>query len=1189
MILRKTGIALLCILALTAFCRVCVSSAQEDEDSAVASEEMLIDDILSSEEDSGDSGGSENTGEDEEEDIDSLLGGLETDDSEDADETGESTDAGEDEEDLGGLLEGSGDEEEADEEAETPSAEAPAAEPVVEAEEAEETTLEGLFGGFGETGEGDSEAGGQDETEETEDTEVAADEDEDLGLGDLLGAAETEEAEEEGDQAEAADEEMSMDDLLGGTTEETEEPEEKEESTQGVGDEEQPDAEETAAEKDVEEDLGLGALLGETPEKEEESEEPEIAEEEPQAEEQEEETVETEIAESEEAEPAESTGEAELKALSEEERMQETARKVEEAAASIEKEILQDERDQAAEKEEEPRAVEPEEKEEERGAVKPAPRSEQKLSPELANVMTEEELRRVALERYSRESMLAGEAALGRNNFEEAVKLFRAALDKRIPRRPETEWVRQRAREGLRNTYYQEAQLFKVQEEYEKARASAQKAANRGHEKAAKLIRELKRLIEKAEDKIDESRPADYLESKEFRQKEQDISNGLRVGRRYLAAGEYSKAEYEFEQVLDKTPDNTEAIRLLAKVAREREDRATMERETTRDDMMSRLIETWNPRDYAEVSPKGIGKPGERTRREPEPTVSARTKLIKKMEEIEIPEITFRQANINDVVDFLSEASIEYDRSDDEHKGVNIILQLGKGRAGSQEQPKQEDAGDFGLLSEEAPGAAPAEGSGAEGIDLITFNARYISLWRALDLVADVADLRVEVEENIVKLVPSDTPRGDIIVRWYSVLPSAQQKIATIKGELVGGGGGGGGGGGFAGFAGGGAGGGGDQEEGGWKEGFAEMGVEWPDGSSIKYVGSIGRLIVGNTARNLAILEQILAVINVVPYQIEIEARFVEVRRGDLNSLGFEWLLTDNWEIATNPNSGSSLHPSSQERLIARANDKAQIGAGGSGFTRANRFVSEGLGGAAVSDSLLTVAGVLTNPELEFILHAMEQRGYADMLSAPKVTTQAGHAAEIKVVTEYIYPTDFTVTPVVAGDGEVEVVIGGIVEPSAFETREVGVILGVTPEVSEDGQIIDLTMTPEVVTEPTWRNYGSSFIDGQGNEVTLNMEQPFFHTRTVATRLSIYNGATVVMGGMMTENRDSVDDKIPVLGDIPLVGRLFRSKYDRSDKRNLLIFVTAKLVDPAGKPLTAADDSIIEQSMAGEQGDSSGE
>jgi general secretion pathway protein D len=97
------------------------------------------------------------------------------------------------------------------------------------------------------------------------------------------------------------------------------------------------------------------------------------------------------------------------------------------------------------------------------------------------------------------------------------------------------------------------------------------------------------------------------------------------------------------------------------------------------------------------------------------------------------------------------------------------------------------------------------------------------------------------------------------------------------------------------------------------------------------------------------------------------------------------------------------------------------------------------------------------------------------------------------------------------------------------------------------------------------------------------MEQPFFFTRSINTTISIYNGATVVMGGMISETRSTVDDRIPVLGSMPLVGRFFRSTYESSDKRNLLIFVTARLVDPAGRPLQKRDvTDLVTQAASAE-------
>jgi general secretion pathway protein D len=222
-------------------------------------------------------------------------------------------------------------------------------------------------------------------------------------------------------------------------------------------------------------------------------------------------------------------------------------------------------------------------------------------------------------------------------------------------------------------------------------------------------------------------------------------------------------------------------------------------------------------------------------------------------------------------------------------------------------------------------------------------------------------------------------------------------------------------------------------------------------------------------------------------------------------------------------------------------------------------------------DNVLSVASVLTNPELSFVLHMLQQKGNTDLLSAPKVTTQSGVDATIKVVTEYLYPVNYTVEfpDVNAGALTTSSFASTVaaIQPTEFEKREVGIILQVKPEVSaEGGQLINLTMSPEVVTDPTWKDYGFDYESGNGL-LHAPMLMPFFHSRSITTTISIYNGATVVMGGMITEARTETDDKVPFFGDIPVIGHLFRSKSDSSEKRNLLIFVTARLVDPYGRAI----------------------
>ena len=79
------------------------------------------------------------------------------------------------------------------------------------------------------------------------------------------------------------------------------------------------------------------------------------------------------------------------------------------------------------------------------------------------------------------------------------------------------------------------------------------------------------------------------------------------------------------------------------------------------------------------------------------------------------------------------------------------------------------------------------------------------------------------------------------------------------------------------------------------------------------------------------------------------------------------------------------------------------------------------------------------------------------------------------------------------------------------------------------------------------------------------INQPIFSTRKVTTSVSIWDGQTVALGGLVREDVQKVQDKVPILGDIPLAGRLFRSNVDQKIKRNLIIFVTARLTGRGGK------------------------
>jgi general secretion pathway protein D len=216
------------------------------------------------------------------------------------------------------------------------------------------------------------------------------------------------------------------------------------------------------------------------------------------------------------------------------------------------------------------------------------------------------------------------------------------------------------------------------------------------------------------------------------------------------------------------------------------------------------------------------------------------------------------------------------------------------------------------------------------------------------------------------------------------------------------------------------------------------------------------------------------------------------------------------------------------------------------------------------------------------VIRALNQKKGIDLLSAPSVTTKSGQRAIVEVIREFRYPRTYTPpqvpsigTTTTTGSQVVPVVVTPTT-PQDWETRNTGVTLEVEPVVGEDATTIDLNLIPQVVEFEGFINYGSPISAVGVNTVagisistpvvlTQNViNQPVFSTRKVTTSVSVYDGQTVVLGGLMREDVQKVEDKTPIIGDIPLVGRAFRSNVEQHNKMNLVIFVTARVVTPAG-------------------------
>lgn len=765
-----------------------------------------------------------------------------------------------------------------------------------------------------------------------------------------------------------------------------------------------------------------------------------------------------------------------------------------------------------------------------------------------AAVAQQEEVKRKSREIEGRRALEEAEQSWKLDNYAAAAESYKVVL-KNLPPIDRFEKLRNAATQRLLECDYEIVRAL-----YNDGKSAEAVAKGQEFLKVRQNNPSLKKMIAKIS--AQKAAPPTVTGGTQTGAKESDpeVEKQMRFGREAMAERDYTEARRRFESVLGIDPDDREAMRYL-KVLGDREySNKSAERDATVRKMTADVRDTWNskykvlkgrPQNVSQVNTQGVSA------------------IEEKMKKIILEKVEFRQANMHDVIGFLNEQSRLYDKTteDESKKGVNLVLNLTPGGAASAPAAPKAADDPFG-------GGDAGKNGGSVGAPEVTFEARYISLYNVLKTITSIYGLKWRVDGDVVMIVPFDWDPSAIEIRMYPVEPtfiervkatsqSMPSAVTTIGGrERV-------------------AldpSGGNNDAVADLKVSFEQMGVKFPKGSSINYNAGIGKVIVGNTSDNLAIFEKLLAELNVVPMQVEIEAKFVEVNETDLYEAGLEWLLTDNWEMLMKNNSNPYAPLTSNPRIQMTANSAD------GGFTKGLNFLGTDntgkttpqAGGKGSLGSIATIAGVLTNPDLTAILHALEQNGNADLLSAPKVTARSGEPALIKVVTEYIYPTTFEVQGgqigqnAGAGNNTANIIQETTVVPQDFAMREVGVILEVTPEVSQDGNMISLTMKPKVVTEPIWYQYGSTVRRADGSEQILNMPQPFFQVRGIETKISIYDGATVAMGGLITESVDKVNDKIPVLGDIPFIGALFRSKSERSVKRNLLIFVTARLVDPAG-------------------------
>ena len=313
-----------------------------------------------------------------------------------------------------------------------------------------------------------------------------------------------------------------------------------------------------------------------------------------------------------------------------------------------------------------------------------------------------------------------------------------------------------------------------------------------------------------------------------------------------------------------------------------------------------------------------------------------------------------------------------------------------------------------------------------------------------------------------------------------------------------------------------------------------------------------GVLLVRSTLQDLDVIEAAIKMLTTVPPQINIKCKFVEISQDDSKALGFDWYL-GNLSMTNSAVGGQTgavsitIVPSSTNRLAAS----------GSGNPSAPRF---------------PLCGILTDPQFRVAMKALQQRSGTELIAQPEITTTSGRqaqmkATEIKTAVTGINKQALTPPGVTTTNGD---------ESSLYVTEkmELGPVLDVVPCVLGDGYTIDLTVIPTLTEflgyEKSPTNRVAVYVNGKKNWVTPPL--PKFRAYQMAASMRVWDGQTVVLGGMVSETVNTVKGQVPVLGSLPMVGGLFRSESKTTAKKNLLVFITPTLIDPAGNRIHSEEE-----------------
>jgi general secretion pathway protein D len=616
-------------------------------------------------------------------------------------------------------------------------------------------------------------------------------------------------------------------------------------------------------------------------------------------------------------------------------------------------------------------------------------------------------------------------------------------------------------------------------------------------------------------------------------EKTKEIKKLLSLADQLTETGQYRSARQKLDDVLRIDPYNSAARKKIELVEQKRLLVADKRYSASRVKAMTQVTEAWVPPPPARVDPKqtrGTGIAG--------PSNSA--EILQALSTIEIPEIVFNEKPLRDAVEELQRLS---EQNDPKKKGINFVLRL----------------------------SPPAEGVDPEAAT-VSLELRNVKLQTALKYLCEQIrggeKLRYDVENSAVLILPITETGAELETRSYTLPPSLlansvkqgeSQKAPKELGKLV----------------------------------LDSIGVNTTmESTSAMCFSDTGKLVVRNTPNELSKVEQRIRDAQGEPpqKQFEVETKFLSFTENDVKNFTFNLQMSGNTSIPAPGSPGAIYNPASASGGTDGLRGTAGINPGGGSITALQSLLDPTYPQDASNQ--IGVNAQVFGRGFAAVLQLLQNAIGKDLVAAPRVTLADGKQSKIVISRRMYYPTTYTQPNVPNNDQGVGAGFILPSNPTGFEYRDIGTTLEVKGESTSIPKAVDLDFTNLLVEDfEGFVDYGvviaaaPLFPTSSARTNTVIGSAPFlvpiFSKKSLQSRVRLIDGETVGMGGLISDVVQLVDDKVPMLGDIPMLGRLFRSEASQKIKSNLVIFCTLRIINPDGTLVFPEDEENPEFAQGG--------